>query len=818
MVDSRMPVIEPAKVNQNAGDGLTRRSFMKWSAAVAGTAAVSAQLLPASQTAFSNAESPAAKTKIFRSANTPECLHCALLVHVEDGKVRKITADPDFHIKACARGISRTNQLYSPHRLKKPMKRKGERGSGEWEEISWDEALDTIAEKMKTIRSESGNEAFLPIGGTGNWSSLSTGINGLWGSFWNRFGGSTTTVGSLCCISVTEGFNAIFGGNRSEFRDEWIHSRYFIAWGNNPAVTNVGYFKNILDARDKNGAKLVVIDPRRSETAAMADDWIQVRPGTDAAVSLGMMNVILKEKLYDEPYLKAYTNAPFLIKLGEKGYDLAGKIASWEPGKDLPIDLKDLSLMTQPAADPAGKPVYFVWDDQQNRPVPADSPGVNPRLEGTFEVDGITYQTVHSWMAAIASRYTPEVVERITAAPGDVVQRIAREYASVKPAAIIQNMAAAQRTDQGTLTVIGQLYLAALTGNVGVLGGGVNDNGGVMQTHKINYPVPLQKNPPIKQIPVTQVARAILEENPYKIRFLHVAGSNLVSQHPETNKMIEAFKKVDFFVVQDIFMTATAKYADIVLPVTTIFETRNLIAGKRERHIQLMEQAIEPLFESKSDQWILTELAKRLGFGEAFDKPTDELIRHVIKDSGVTLEQLEKGPVNPMPSPWIPFGDKKFETTSGRIEFFSTYLQKKGFEPLLDYEEPVEVPWMQPELAKKYPLQLVNRRNHNQVNSSFYHHSHLLEIFPGQVLQISPSDAKARGIKDGQKVQVLNDRGRVEATAQIYPGLMAGVVTLNTGFGGLDEREAASQLSPDKYDKRSYGHTLNSSMVDVVIA
>ena len=818
MVDSHVPVIEAAKSSQHAADGLSRRSFMKWSAAVAGTAAVSSQLLPASKTAFSNADSPAAKTKIFRSANTPECLHCALLVHVEDGKVRKITADPDFHIKACARGISRTNQLYSPHRLKHPMKRIGERGSGEWEEISWDEALDTIAEKMRTIRAESGNEAFLPIGGTGNWSSLSTGVNGLWGSFWNRFGGSTTTVGSLCCISVTEGFNAIFGGNRSEFRDEWVHSRFFIAWGNNPAVTNGGYFKNILDAREKNGAKLVVIDPRLSETAALADEWIQVRPGTDAALSLGMINVILQEKLYDEAYLKAYTNAPFLIKLGEQGYDLDEQASSWKPGEKLPVDLKDLQLLTQEPTEPGGKPAYFVWDEQSNQPVSTATPGLNPRLEGTFIVNGAKYQTVHSWMKAIAKRYTPEVVEKITAAPGPKVQQLAREYAVAKPAAIIQNMAAAQRTDQGTLTVIGQLYLAALTGNVGVLGGGVNDTGGVMQTHKINYPVPLQKNPPIKQIPVTQVARAILEENPYKIRFLHAAGTNLISQHPETNKMIEAFKKVDFFVVQDIFMTSTAKYADIVLPVTTIFEARNLIAGKRERHIQLMEQAIEPLFESKSDQWILTELAERLGFGEAFDKPTDDLIRHVLKDSGVTLEQLEKGPVNPMPSPWIPFGDKKFDTKSGRIEFFSTYLQDKGFEPMLDYEDPVEVPWVQPELAKKYPLQLVNRRNHNQVNSSFYHHKDLLEIFPGQVLQISPADAKKRGIKDGQKVQVVNDRGRVDATAQIYPGLMAGVVNLNTGFGGLDEREAASQLSPDKYDKRSYGHTLNSSMVDVVIA
>lgn len=799
---------------------INRRSFLKWSGALGGTAVLSGGLNYGLQLAKEKAVAEPAQqktTRVFRSANTPECLHCALLVHVEDGKVTKVTGDPDFHIMACGRGTSRNRQLYSPHRIKYPMKRKGERGGDEWEQISWDEALDTIAERLQTIRAESGNEAVMAIGGTGNWAILSTGILGMFDAFWNRFGGTTPLISQLCCASVTEGFNAMFGGGRTEFRDELVHSKYFIAWGNNPAVSNQGYFKNILEAREKHGARLVTIDPRLSETAALSDRWIQIRPGTDAALALGMINVILSEELHDEPYLKAYSNAPFLVRLGNDGYDLDANAPAWQPGESLPVDLQQLQLLADAPAEEGAKPTFYVWDPASGQAVDANTPGIDPALSGSYEIDGVLYQPVHAWMEAIAARYTPTVVSQITGAPANAIASLAREYAGAKPAAIIQNMAGAQRTDNGTLTVWSQLYLASLTGNIGVLGGGVNDNGGVLQYVGINPPVPLQQNPPIEGIPVTQLGQHILDGKPHPIRCLYIAGSGVLTQYPNTNKLIEAFKALEFVVVQDIFLTTTAKYADIVLPVTTIFEARDLIAGVRERHIQLMEKAVEPLFEARTDHWIMTQLAKRLGFGEDFDRPVDDLLRRVLEPTGVTLEQLEEGPVNPMPDPWVPFADMQFNTPSGRIEFFSTYLQGKGFAPLLEYQEPVEAPWAAPELAVKYPLQLVNRRDHNQVNSSFHHHDQLVEIWSGQVVQINPDDAARRGIADGDKVQVFNDRGVVEATAIVTKGIMPGVVSLTTGWGGVDERYTASKLSPDKYEPISMGHTLNSSMVEVAI-
>ena len=810
-------------VEGDAAHASSRRGFLKWSALLGGATALGGGGLLLSRDPSGGtpdgSPAPAADgstggARIFRTANTPECLHCALLAHVEDGRLVKVTGDPDFNILACARGLSRIRQLYSPHRLKYPMRRLGRRGEDKWERISWDEALDTIAERYRRILEEDGNQAFLSFGSTGNWSTFSTGVRGIYSAFWNRFGGATPIISQLCCASVTEGFNAVFGGGRSEFRDEWVHSRFFLAWGNNPAVSNQGYMKNLFQAREEHGARLVTIDPRLSETAALSDRWIQIRPGTDAALALGMIKVLLDEELFDEDYVRQFTNAPFLVKLGERGYDLPAQANGWPAGgEELPVDLRDLELLTDGRS---GSGRFLVWDERAGRPVPIDTPGVRPALSGSYEIGGARYQPVFEWLRAIAARYTPAVVERLTGAPGDVVAPVTREYAATRPAAIIQNMAGAQRTDHGTLTVIGHLYLASLTGNVGLLGGGVNDNGGFLgQGGTINYPVPLQRNEPIDGIPATKLGEYLLERKPHPIRAIHVAGTGVLTQYPNTRKIIAGLDNVESVVVQDIFMTTTARYADIVLPATTIFEARSLLAGIRSRYIQLMEQAIEPLFEARSDRWIMTELAKRLGFGDDFDKPDDEILRHVLEPTGVTLEQLEEGPVNPMPDPWIPFADKRFNTQSGRIELFSIYLQGKGFAPLLEYEHPVEAPWIDETLAARYPLQLINRKNHNHVNSSFHHHDFLTEIWARQVLQIHPDDAKARGIEQGGRIRIFNDRGEIEAMADVTRGIMRGVVSVTTGWGGVDEKQTASILSPDKYEPISLGHTLNSSMVEV---
>ncbi len=809
-------------IDPDAALATSRRGFLKWSALLGGTAALGGGglLLTRDPAGSSSAGSLGAAgatsggARIFRTANTPECLHCALLAHVEDGRLVKVTGDPDFNILACARGISRIRQLYSPHRLKYPMRRAGRRGEDKWERISWEEALDTIAERYRRILDEDGNQAFLSFGSTGNWSTFSTGVRGIYSAFWNRFGGATPIISQLCCASVTEGFNAVFGGGRSEFRDEWVHSRFFLAWGNNPAVSNQGYMKNLFQAREEHGARLVTIDPRLSETAALSDRWIQIRPGTDAALALGMVKVLLDEELFDEEYVRRYTNAPFLVRLGDGGYDLPALASGWPTGGDaLPVDLRELELLTDGRSG-AGR--FLVWDERSGRPVPVDTPGVRPALSGSYEIGGARYQPVFEWLRAIAARYTPEIVHRLTGAPADVVAPVTREYAATRPAAIIQNMAGAQRTDHGTLTVIGHLYLASLTGNVGLLGGGVNDNGGFLgQGGTINYPVPLQRNEPIDGIPATKLGEYLLERKPHPIRAIHVAGTGVLTQYPNTRKIIAGLDNVESVVVQDIFMTTTARYADIVLPATTIFETRSLLAGIRSRYIQLMQQAIEPLFEARSDRWIMTELAKRLGFGDDFDKPDDEILRHVLEPTGVSLEQLEEGPVNPMPDPWIPFADKRFNTQSGRIELFSLYLQGKGFAPLLEYEHPVEAPWVDETLAARYPLQLINRKNHNHVNSSFHHHDFLTEIWARQVLQIHPDDAKARGIEHGGRIRVFNDRGEIEAMAEVSRGIMRGVVSVTTGWGGVDEKQTASILSPDKYEPISLGHTLNSSMVEV---
>ena len=450
-------------------------------------------------------------------------------------------------------------------------------------------------------------------------------------------------------------------------------------------------------------------------------------------------------------------------------------------------------------------------------PVPADTPGARPALRGSFTIDGVRYQPVLEWMRAIAARYTPEVVQRITGAPPDSIAALTREYAGVKPAAIIQNMAGAQRTDHGTLTVIGHLYLASLTGNIGVLGGGVNDNGGYLsEGGTVNPPVPLQRNPRIDGIPATKLGEYLVERKPHPIRAIHVAGTGVLTQYPNTRKIIAGLDNIDLMVVQDIFMTTTARYADFVLPVTTLFETRNLLAGIRSRYIQLMNQAIEPLFESRSDRWIMTELAKRLGFGDDFDKPDDDLLRHVLEPTGVTLEQLEEGPVNPMPDPWVPFADKKFNTASGRIELFSLYLQERGFDPLLEYLHPVEAPWVDTGARRALPA-AAHQPQEPQPRQLELPPPRLPDRDLGQPGAADPPRRRAgrAASRTARAYASSTTAAEIEAKAHVTKGIMRGVVSVTTGWGGVNEKQTASILSPDKYEPISLGHTLNSSMVDV---
>ena len=244
--------------------------------------------------------------KKVRSCCTVECLHHNLTAHVVNNKVVNVVSSPDNDTKACARGISRAKYLYNPKRVLYPMLQTGEKGNlSTFKKISWNEAFDLIEKNLKNTIKKFGNKAIYFSSMTGNMDST----GGAFGAaFFNRLGGYTTRSGSMCCGVISYLMPQMLGQRYVDTRDTVADSKYLLCWGNNPVVTLQAYYKNFVHAMDK-GAKMVTIDPRYSETAAKSDEWVQIIPGTDAALALGMLNHIIKNKLYDEKFLLEHSGA-----------------------------------------------------------------------------------------------------------------------------------------------------------------------------------------------------------------------------------------------------------------------------------------------------------------------------------------------------------------------------------------------------------------------------------------------------------------------------------------------------------------------------
>ncbi|HWI53773.1 MAG TPA: molybdopterin-dependent oxidoreductase [Symbiobacteriaceae bacterium] len=758
---------------------IKRRTFLKAAGALGAAAAVSGGAELLSRSNAQAADQTAGEIKEFYASCTMECIHCSLIAEVQNGRIINIKGNPNFNTQPCLRGLSRAQWVYSKDRILYPMKRVGERGSGKWERITWDEALDTIAAKIKDVKATAGPKGFLYIGGSGNFASLAA--NSV-RSFFSHLGGLTPTVGTLCCSAVTEAMNNMMGDRYYEFRDTLDQSRYIICWGNNPAVTNAGYYKKITAAVEA-GAKLVVIDPRYSETAAKAHEWVAIKPGTDTALAMGMLRVIITEKIYDEKFLLTKSGAAFLLKNGDQ-------------------------VMVE------NKPQ--VMDSATMKPVPFDTPDVKPVLSLPA---GGEYETVFDMIAREVAPFTPEQTEKVTSVPHGTVVRLAREFAATKPAAIMQNMSGAQRTEFGTYTVASQLYLATFTGNWGIPGAGVNDTGGVNQLFKVPAPVAAATTDPIPAIPVTKFGEYILADKPHKIEMLWVGNGSLMTQYPNTNAVRKAMLKIPFVVAANNVWASHTKYADIVLPATTLWEYTDVLAATRSEYVQLLDKAIDPPGEAHSDAWVVAKLSTRFpGLAEKFDKSEEELCNVVLKPFGKTVADLRKdGPYRPFPTPWVPWKDGIFKTPTKRFHLFVPGWKAKNFSPVVKYYQPKETPEGNPELAAKYPLQMVNRKISRTIHSSFgggtvpwLNEATVRE----QQVMIHPLDAEARGIKNGEYVKVLNDRGELRVKAWVTEWMTRGIVSLENGWWEK-EGGSSSTLTNDTPEALSSGHSLNNTLVQV---
>lgn len=769
---------------------LSRRAFVGAAAATAGVAAVGGLAGCAPQggsesEAEESAADPYANAQIFYTTCPPECQHHNLKGYVVDGKLVKVESSEKNDCAACARGIARSYMVNDPNRLSMPMKRTGEKGSGEFEEISWDEAFSMIQEKFQEAIDTDGVQSICYVTGSGNFGSMHGPVAA---AFFAHLGGASTTVGSLCCAGTTAAQIPIYGQRFLDTRNQIENSEYVIIWGNNPSISKQGYFQRF-EKVIANGGKVVVIDPIFTESASKASQWIAPWPGTDAAMALAMLKVVIDEELYDKEYTLAHTCAPCLV------------------------DKKTGEPVLQDADDPTS---FVVFDAKSGEVVRHDQEGIEAALtlEGTSAASD--YNTEFELIYAEAKPWTLEAAERECGVPADVIEALAKEYAQADKAMIIQNMGGFMRTENGTYAVATQLYLAALCGHVGHEGDGVSDAAGINEV-KVGNPIdaPEVANP-APAIPRFKFGEAILNEDPLKVNVLWSMTGNPMTQWPNTNMVRKALEKIPFVVSADQYLTSTGLYADLLLPIAGQFEHEDVLANHRSHWIQLCEKAVNGPGEVKSDFEIFAELANRFGFGDAFSKPMSEMIQKVVEPAGLTYDQLvEEKAIDVVGQDYIPYKDGVFLTASQKAEFWVRAWKDEGFNPIASYARAEEDPRNDNELASKYPLFSVQRKTYRGVHSTFNNLEWMDEVCDKQpVILLNTEDAEERGIEDGDAVVVFNDRGEHRGIAEVGERIKKGVVGLQNGWWE-QQGGSSSYVTNDKWKTLGGTHCCNQTIVDV---
>jgi anaerobic dimethyl sulfoxide reductase subunit A len=679
---------------------------------------------------------------------------------------------PDFPPRICLRGLSNLQYVYHPDRLKYPLRRTGTRGSGQWERISWDEAVTTIADNFAEISKKYGPKSIWVAPYTGSLSAL----NGVIGSGF-RFasvlgasGGDFVGCNEGDSASPAGAVEALGNFDGHDPRD-MRNSRMIMLWGSNLAETDIPSMRFVLEARDA-GAKIVNIDPRYTTTAAVSDQWITIRPGTDGALALGMMNVIMNEKLFNVAYVSNYTVGPFLVRQDNGMFLREKDTAGGESTK------------------------YMIYDSSSASVVPYDKTEASAALTGSYTASGIDCKPAFQLLVELVNEYSPSRAATITGIPAATIETLAREFATMSPASIKAGFGGLSHWFYGDLNYRAMITLSAICGYIGVHGGGVTIYQGALLDAAFNLPdwmSPDKKS--YAYLPPISFCDAVLDGKPYPIKAAWFPCDNFVNQQADTNRVISAVKALEFMVTSDVFMTPTAQFADIVLPLATEYERTDLLGGGNY-FLQYMPKIIDPLWESKSDLDMFAAVAKKMGYGSYFDKSADDYISLILSGlpSGLTLDALKnKGAVplahedfwtssfQPITDPYVPFYQQHFPTPSGRIEFYVESLLPYGRTYALPiYNEPIEASPSNP-LFNKYPLVFITSHTKFRTHTQWNNLPWLQEVYPKQFLEMNPQDAKARGISDGDNVIVFNDRGSIQVMARVTSGIRPGVVNVYQG-------------------------------------
>ena len=671
---------------------------------------------------------------------------CGVKISLENDKITKILPWKEHpQGQPCLRGIKAPIIVYAKDRITKPLKRTGPKGTLDFTPISWDQALDEISEKILKLKGIYGPQCIASFFGRGNfedsiWKMFSPNEPGLAipNSLFMPLGSPNAfSVGAICHIS--HAFVApmtTFGAPGGMLQPDLDNADIIFVWGANPATGSpIKQFLQLKKARAR-GAKIVVIDPLKTQTAQMADHWIPIRSGTDGALIHGILNQCFEkqgiDRVFGENHCQGFSELEYYVR-----------------------------------------------------------------------------------------GFNPSSVSRTTGISEATLLKLTQLILSTKKAAFI-TQSGLEFSDSGAQSLRALFSLWALTGHIDVKGGMV-----FKPRSPVSLPKPAVKYP--KDIPpigmdrhplfcnltknghFLEFPRSVLQEDPYKIRFLLVGGSSILTSWPNSALYAKALNGLDYQVCVDLFLKQDALYADIVLPATTYFENTSLCGtpgqGASPSALQYRKKIIEPVGESMNSYLIYAKLAERLGYGHLYPQTEEDMVKYLIKDIPMDFEtfkrESENGPVvihKAPPTPekekkWLsghlrPDGKTGFNTPSGKWEISSSLLKKYGHEPLPVYTHAHE--GMQNKgLIREFPLTLTSgaRTMQSTFRSQHQNIPNLVKLQPNAEAILHPQDAASRNISSGDAVWVKTARGKVRFVARVTEKIFKGAVEVNQGGGALNQAD-----------------------------
>jgi anaerobic selenocysteine-containing dehydrogenase len=616
---------------------------------------------------------------------------CAMLVTVEDGVATKIQGDPAMPFTEgtlCTKVSHYLERTYSPDRLLYPMRRVGKKGEGRFRRIAWDEALDEIAGRLKTLAAQD-PQTILPCSYAGTMGMVQ--YSSMDRRFFNKLG-ATQLERTLCSTAGKVGLKATLGASVGMDPERFDEARLIILWGANPVVSNLHLWSRVQAAK-RRGAKVIAIDPYRSLSAEKCTQHIAPLPGTDGALALGMMHVLISGQLVDEDYVERYT-----------------------------IGFAELKKR-------------------------------------------------------VLAEYAPARVAALCGLRVDEIEALARDYGTIRPAAIRLNYGM-QRHAGGGIAARTIACLPALVGAWREPAGGLvlSTNDFYAFDHAaLERPDLLAGRRP-RSINHVQLGDALTRATPPVLATI-VYNNNPVAVCPESDKVIAGFSREDLFtVVIDHFQTDTADYADIVLPATTQLEHADVHKSYGHLYVLANEPAIAPLGEALPNSEIFRRLAARMGFDDPCFRDSDEDICRSALAGRFDWRELKKQGWQrlELPQRFAPFAQGGFPTPSRKCEFYSAWLERQGIDPLPFYNPPAEV--ADASLARRYPLAFLSPPARHFLNSTFANMARFREFEREPHLDMHPQDAAARGIGDGDRVRVYNARGSYTLRARVNARPRPGVV------------------------------------------